>query len=200
MKRFVDIFIASLILIIFSPLMIMVSIIIFFYMGTPIIFMQLRPGLRGNPFYIYKFRTMIDKRDENGVMLPGKFRLTPFGKLLRKYSFDELPQLINVIKGDISLVGPRPLLMEYLHLYTPEQAKRHEVKPGITGWAQVNGRNAIRWEEKFALDNWYVENQSLWLDIKILALTVIKVFKKEGVGAKDHYSMEKFRGVTKKAE
>ena len=142
---------------------------------------QQRPGLNGNPFHVYKFRTMKDERDSNGELLPDHIRLTSFGRFLRKYSLDELPQLFNVVKGDISLVGPRPLLMEYLPLYTKEQAKRHDVRPGVTGWAQVNGRNAIEWEEKFKLDVWYVENQSFLLDIKILYLTIFKVLKSEGI-------------------
>lgn len=163
-------------------------------LGSPILFKQQRPGLHGKPFYLYKFRTMTDERDENGELLPDHLRLTPFGQFLRKYSLDELPQLFNVLKGDISLVGPRPLLMEYLELYTPEQARRHEVKPGITGWAQVNGRNAISWEEKFKLDVWYVDNRTFWLDIKILFLTVIKVLKKEGINQSEYVTMEKFVG------
>ncbi len=166
-------------------------------MGSPIIFKQTRPGLHGKPFNIYKFRTMIDKRDEYGKMLPGKYRLTKIGVVIRKYSLDELPQLFNVIKGDLSLVGPRPLLPEYLSLYTKEQARRHEVKPGITGWAQINGRNAIDWDKKFELDLWYVNNQSIWLDLKILLLTIKKVIKKDGVSAKEHYSMERYKGVSK---
>lgn len=200
MKRVVDVFVACLVIPIALPLMIVISLIIFVTMGSPILFKQTRPGLNGKPFYIFKFRTMMDKRDESGKMLPGKMRLTKIGMRLRKQSLDELPQLFNVIRGDLSLVGPRPLLMEYLNLYTAEQSKRHEVRPGITGWAQVNGRNAISWEEKFKFDNWYVENQSIWLDAKILFLTIIRVFKKDGVGAKDHYSMEKFEGIKRKAE
>lgn len=164
-------------------------------MGHPILFKQIRPGLYGKPISIFKFRTMNDKRDEQGNMLPGKMRLTKLGIFLRKYSLDELPQLFNVLKGELSLVGPRPLLMEYLSIYTEEQARRHEVKPGITGWAQINGRNAINWDEKFKLDIWYVNNLSLALDMKILLLTIIKVVKKDGVSAKEHYSMERFRGM-----
>ena len=158
------------------------------------IFKQRRPGLHGKSFYVYKFRTMTDARDENGNLLPDEVRLTKTGKLIRKLSLDELPQLFNVLKGDISLVGPRPLLMEYLPLYTKEQARRHEVKPGITGWAQVNGRNAISWEEKFEHDVWYVDNQSFWLDIKILFLTVLKVFKSEGINQDGQATIEKFKG------
>lgn len=194
LKRIMDLVGAVAILVIFSPIILLAAAMIQIRMGSPILFKQLRPGLHGKPFYIFKFRTMIEKWDENGKMLPGKYRLTKLGILLRKYSLDELPQLINVIKGELSLVGPRPLLMEYLPLYTKEQARRHDVKPGITGWAQVNGRNAISWEEKFQLDVWYVDHQSLWLDLKILLLTVKKVIKKEGVSAKDHFSMENYRG------
>lgn len=175
--------------------MLVISILIIISMGHPILFKQKRPGLHGKPISIFKFRTMIDKRDEQGNMLPGKMRLTKLGIFLRKYSMDELPQLFNVLKGELSLVGPRPLLMEYLSIYTEEQARRHEVKPGITGWAQINGRNAINWDEKFKLDIWYVNNFSLALDMKILLLTIIKVIKKDGVSAKEHYSMERFRGM-----
>lgn len=195
MKRLFD-FICSLLgIIVLSPVMVVVAILIKIKLGSPVIFKQQRPGLHGKPFYLYKFRTMTDERDENGELLPDHLRLTPFGQFLRKYSLDELPQLFNVLKGDISLVGPRPLLMEYLELYTPEQARRHEVKPGITGWAQVNGRNAISWEEKFKLDVWYVDNQSFWLDLKILFLTAIKVLKSEGISHEGHVTMEKFTGT-----
>ncbi|WHY76631.1 sugar transferase [Neobacillus sp. WH10] len=195
MKRFIDLFGSTILLIIFLPLMLIIGLIIRIRMGSPILFKQIRPGLFGNPFYIYKFRTMIDKKDKDGKMLPGELRLTKLGIFLRKYSLDELPQIFNVIKGDLSLVGPRPLLMEYLQLYTKEQARRHNVKPGITGWAQINGRNLIDWEEKFKLDIWYVQNQSLLLDFKILALTIKKVLKKEGVSAKNHYSMDRYKGM-----
>ncbi|MFT4412566.1 sugar transferase [Fredinandcohnia humi] len=197
MKRVLDCLGACFILLIFSPLMIVIAIIIRINMGSPILFKQTRPGLYGYPFEIFKFRTMIDKRDDLGNILPGKYRLTKIGIFLRKYSLDELPQLFNVIKGDLSLVGPRPLLTEYLTLYTKEQARRHNVKPGITGWAQINGRNAISWDQKFELDLWYVENHTFWLDIKILFLTVKKVIKKDGIGSKEHYSMERYRGITK---
>src|SRR5690554_6701511 len=176
--------------------MIAVAFAIVISMGFPIIFKQIRPGLYENPFQIYKFRTMNDKRDESGKMLPGKHRLTKLGVFLRKYSLDELPQLFNVLKGDLSLVGPRPLLMEYLPIYTEEQKRRHNVKPGITGWAQINGRNEINWNEKFKLDIWYVDNHSLWIDLKILLITMKKVFVKEGVSAKEHYSMEKYKGTS----
>ncbi|MFT9850481.1 sugar transferase [Aneurinibacillus sp. REN35] len=163
-------------------------------LGSPVLFKQKRPGLYGQPFYIYKFRTMTDERDEHGELLPDDIRLTRFGRLLRKLSLDELPQLFNVVKGDISLVGPRPLLMEYLPRYTPRQARRHEVRPGITGWAQVNGRNNISWEEKFELDVWYVENQSFFLDLKILWMTFYKVLRSEGVSKEGHATTTKFMG------
>lgn len=194
MKRAVDFFGASLLTLMLSPIFLIIAITILISEGRPLFFKQIRPGLHGKPFFIYKFRTMNDGRDNNGKLLPGRLRLTKTGKFLRKYSLDELPQLINVIKGDLSLVGPRPLLMEYLHIYTPEQARRHEVKPGITGWAQVNGRNAISWDEKFNLDVWYVENQSFWLDVKILFLTIKKVLNKEGIQAQGHYSMDRYKG------
>ncbi|AMV71884.1 undecaprenyl-phosphate glycosylphosphotransferase [Desulfuromonas sp. DDH964] len=162
--------------------------------GSPVLFRQTRPGLRGRPFEMYKFRTMTNDRDFAGNLLPDDQRLTPFGKFLRSTSLDELPELINVLKGEMSLVGPRPLLMEYLDRYSPEQARRHEVRPGITGWAQVNGRNAISWEEKFKLDVWYVDNRSLWLDIKILWMTFAKVFKREGISQEGQATAEKFQG------
>ncbi|GHH97722.1 putative sugar transferase EpsL [Neobacillus kokaensis] len=169
-------------------------------MGSPVLFKQVRPGLHGKPFVIYKFRTMTDERDSYGELLPEHLRLTSFGSYLRKYSLDELPQLINVIRGDISLVGPRPLKMEYLSLYTPFQAKRHDVKPGITGWAQVNGRNMISWEKRFELDVWYVENRSVLLDFKILVMTFKKVIKSEGINQEGHASMPNFTGTNKGRE
>ena len=163
-------------------------------LGSPVLFIQKRPGLHGEPFNIYKFRSMNDAKDENGNLLPDVDRLPAFGLLLRRLSLDELPQLFNVLKGDISLVGPRALLMEYLPLYSAEQAHRHDVKPGITGWAQVNGRNAISWEEKFSYDLWYVEHYSFLLDLKILWMTLLKVVRSEGVSQSGHVTMEKFRG------
>lgn len=190
----IDLIGSFLLLLILSPLMVTIPIIIFINMGPPILFKQLRTGLKGKPFYLYKFRTMTEKYDEKMNLLPGRLRLTKLGILLRKYSLDELPQLFNVIKGEISLVGPRPLLVEYLPLYTKEQARRHDVKPGITGWAQINGRNAINWDEKFALDLWYIDNHSIYLDLKILVLTFFKVLKKEGIGAENHHSMERYKG------
>jgi sugar transferase EpsL len=169
-----------------------ISLLILFSMGKPIFFRQLRPGLNGKPFEIYKFRTMTDRRDKNGALLPDSERLTGIGGFLRSSSLDELPELINVLKGDMSIVGPRPLLMQYLDRYTPEQARRHEVKPGITGWAQVNGRNAITWEDKFKLDVWYVDNQSLWLDLKIIGMTVLKVLRREGISQPGQATAEEF--------
>lgn len=198
MKRVIDLFGSFILIVFFSPIMIVAAVMIRISMGRPILFKQLRPGLHGKQFLIYKFRSMVDKRDANGNLLPGEMRLTKLGIFLRKYSLDELPQLFNVLKGDLSLVGPRPLLMEYLPLYTNEQARRHEVRPGITGWAQINGRNSISWEEKFRLDVWYVDHQSFFLDLRILLLTILKVFKKEGVRAV--YSMDEYKGVEQKAE
>ncbi|MDW2886770.1 sugar transferase [Exiguobacterium artemiae] len=194
MKRTVD-FIFSLILIIFLfPIIIITAIFVFIFIGKPIIFKQLRPGKNAEPFHVYKFRTMTNEKDSNGELLSDVERLNAHGKLIRKLSLDELPQLFNVLKGDLSLVGPRPLLMEYLPLYNSNQKRRHEVKPGITGWAQINGRNAISWNEKFKLDVWYVENQSLLLDFKILLLTVKKVFISEGISNGNHVTIEKFKG------
>lgn len=193
-KRLIDI-IGSLIgLAITSPIIVAVSIIIYFTMGKPIFFKQLRPGLNGKPFCIYKFRTMLDLRDEDGKLLPDEKRLTTIGKFLRSTTLDELPEFWNVLKGDMSLVGPRPLLMEYLDRYTPEQSRRHNVKPGMTGWAQVNGRNAISWEEKFKLDIWYVDNWNILLDLKIIFLTILKVLKREGISAEGHITMPEFKG------
>ena len=166
-------------------------------LGSPVFFRQTRPGLHGKPFEMVKFRTMTDARDAQGELLPDSERLPPFGRFLRSSSLDELPELWNVLKGEMSLVGPRPLLMEYLPLYTPQQYRRHEVRPGVTGWAQVNGRNAISWEEKFAFDVWYVQNQSFWLDMKILAMTVKKVFVREGISAQGQTTMAKFTGSKK---
>ena len=180
-KRIIDLALAVPAFIFLLPVMICIAVLIRMIMGQSVFFCQKRPGLGGIPFKIYKFRTMNNSYDESGVLLPDSVRLTRFGKFLRSTSFDELPELINVIKGDMSIVGPRPLLMQYLERYTPEQARRHEVKPGLTGWAQVNGRNAMTWEEKFKLDVWYVDNQSLWLDLKIIALTILKIIKREGI-------------------
>lgn len=194
MKRLFDIIIAISALVLLAPILTLTAILIYLNLGSPIIFKQQRPGLFGKPFYIYKFRSMTDKRDKQGILLPDEQRLPPFGALIRQLSLDELPQLLNVIKGDLSLVGPRPLLMEYLPLYSSLQMRRHEVKPGITGWAQVNGRNGISWEEKLGLDVWYVENRSLWLDMKILCLTFAKVIRRDGINQRGNATMEKFRG------
>jgi len=194
MKRLFDIIAAFLILLLASPIMIIIALLVRIKLGAPVIFKQKRPGFQGKPFVLYKFRTMTGEVDNEGLLLPDEVRITPFGKKLRKYSLDELPQLFNVLKGDLSLVGPRPLLMEYLPLYSPEQARRHEVKPGITGWAQVNGRNAITWEEKFKLDVWYVDNQSFWLDMKILWMTFMKVMRSEGINKDGHATMPEFKG------
>jgi len=193
-KRILDFFASLVGLILLSPLLLLTALLIRFKLGTPVLFRQQRPGLHGRPFLVYKFRTMTDARDVDGNLLPDEVRLTSFGRLLRKLSIDELPQLINVLKGELSLVGPRPLLMEYLPLYSPEQARRHNVKPGITGWAQVNGRNALSWEDKFRHDVWYVDNQTFLIDLKILAMTFIKVFKREGISQAGHSTMSKFTG------
>lgn len=179
-----------------TPVMLVVALLVRFKIGSPVLFCQERPGLGGEAFTMFKFRTMTEERDVVGTLLSDQNRLTSFGLFLRSCSLDELPELFNVIKGDMSLVGPRPLLNEYLELYTLEQARRHEVKPGITGWAQVNGRNAISWEEKFELDVWYVDNRSLWLDIKILWMTFAKVFKREGISQDGQATMEKFTGCS----
>lgn len=176
------------------PLVILLAFLTRIKLGRPILFAQIRPGLNGKPFTILKFRTMIDACDSHGNLLSDAERLTPVGRFLRSTSLDELPELFNVLKGDMSLVGPRPLLMEYLERYTPEQARRHEVRPGITGWAQINGRNAITWEEKFELDVWYVDNCSLWLDLRIIFLTIWKVIRREGISAANEATMPKFLG------
>jgi sugar transferase EpsL len=194
LKRLFDIFFSLLLLIIFTPLIIALGLLIRLKMGAPVLFRQLRPGLRGKPFYLFKLRTMSEETDREGNILDDQQRLTILGRQLRKYSLDELPQLFNVLKGDLSFVGPRPLLMSYLERYSPKQARRHEVKPGITGWAQVNGRNVLTWEEKFALDVWYVNNQSFWLDLKILWLTLVKVFNAEGISQEGWATMPEFMG------
>ena len=193
-KSLIDKICSALALLIFAPIIIILSIIIAKKLGKPVLFKQQRPGLHGNIFEMLKFRSMLDANDEQGQPLPDSERLTPFGSKLRNSSLDELPGLWSVLKGDMSLVGPRPLLVEYLPLYSKEQARRHEVKPGITGWAQVNGRNAISWQEKFELDVWYVNNQSLWLDIKILFLTIKKVFVQADISASGEVTMSKFTG------
>lgn len=197
MKRLLDIIIASIALILLSPLYIYVAYKVRKNLGSPVIFRQVRPGLHGKPFEMIKFRTMTDERDEHGNLLPNEQRLPKFGKMLRATSLDEMPELWNVIKGDMSIVGPRPLLMDYLPLYNEEQAKRHKVRPGMTGYAQVNGRNAISWEKKFELDTWYVENRSIWLDFKIMFQTVKKVLIKDGINQSEEVTMTRFLGNKK---
>lgn len=194
LKRAFDIMVSATGLILSSPITLGASVLIAKKLGKPILFRQTRPGEGGKPFQIYKFRTMTDDRDDNGELLPDAQRMTPLGSFIRKSSIDELPQLINVLKGDISLVGPRPLLMEYLPLYNDEQKKRHDVKPGITGWAQINGRNAISWDAKFKLDVWYVENQSFKLDMYIIYKTIVNTIKKKDITAPNHVTTEKFKG------
>ena len=194
MKRLLDISGAAIGLVLLSPVLVIVAVLIWRQMGAPVLFRQTRPGLQGKPFQMIKFRTMRYATDAQGNPLPDAQRLTRLGRFLRASSLDELPELWNVLKGEMSLVGPRPLLMEYLPLYSPEQARRHELRPGVTGWAQVNGRNAISWDQKFALDVWYVENRSLWLDLKIIWLTLRKVFRREGISAAGEATMPKFRG------
>lgn len=194
MKRCLDLVAATAALIVLSPVLVTVAALVRVKLGRPVLFRQERPGLHGRSFEMLKFRTMTDARSGAGELLPDAQRLTPFGKFLRSSSLDELPGLLSILKGDMSLVGPRPLLMEYLPLYSPQQARRHEVRPGLTGWAQVNGRNAIGWDEKFRLDVWYVDNQSLWLDLKIIAMTVLKVVKRTGIAADGEATMQKFRG------
>lgn len=194
MKRLLDILLVLLALLFLWPVMLITAILVLIYHGKPVLFFQVRPGLNSVPFKMFKFRSMTNESDEQGVLLSNEKRLTKFGKFLRHSSLDELPELINVLKGDMSLVGPRPLLMDYLPLYNEYQNRRHEVKPGITGWAQVNGRNNISWNEKFELDVWYVDNRTLLLDVKILFLTVYKVFKKEGITHEGDVAMPRFKG------
>ena len=194
MKRTIDLAVASLVLAMLALPLLLLACLIRYKLGRPILFHQTRPGLHGRPFDMIKFRTMTDARGADGEPLPDRDRLTSFGYSLRATSLDELPELWNVLTGDMSLVGPRPLLMEYLPLYSPEQARRHEVQPGITGWAQVNGRNALTWEEKFRLDVWYVDHRSIWLDLKILWLTVREVLSRAGVNAAGEATMQKFTG------
>ena len=194
MKRALDFLGAGVGLVVFSPVLVVIALLVWLRMGWPVVFRQTRPGLNGVPFRMIKFRTMCDAVDAEGNPLPDAERLTPLGRVLRSSSLDELPELWNVLKGDMSFVGPRPLLMEYLPLYSPEQARRHEMRPGITGWAQVNGRNAISWDEKFALDVWYVDNRTIWLDLRIVWLTLLKVFRREGISAPGEATMAKFKG------
>lgn len=194
-KRIFDVVAALLALVLLSPILIWVALKVRSRLGSPVIFRQRRPGLNGEPFDMIKFRTMLEAYDEHGKPLPNEQRMTPFGKWLRATSLDELPELWNVVKGNMSLVGPRPLRMEYLPLYNAHQARRHEVRPGITGWAQINGRNSLSWEQKFDLDVWYVDNQSFLLDLKILFLTVKKVVVKEGINASEEVTMKPFTGT-----
>lgn len=194
-KRIIDIFLSLFGLIMLSPIFLIVSIMIFLKLGSPILFIQERPGKYGKIFKMTKFRTMLNSTDKDGNLLPNEMRHTKFGKMLRSTSIDELPELLNVLKGDMSLIGPRPLLVEYLPLYNEHQARRHEVRPGITGLAQINGRNSITWEEKFEYDVWYVDNFSLVLDIKIIFKTVLKVFKREDVNQDENITMTKFKGT-----
>lgn len=194
MKRIFDFVFSFVLIILLSPVIFFVGVMVFLTMGRPVLFAQVRPGLKGKPFRIYKFRTMKNLTDQSGNILSDEARLTQAGRFLRRLSLDELPQLFNVVKGDLSFVGPRPLLMEYLPLYTPDQARRHNVRPGITGWAQINGRNVITWEERFKLDVWYVDHENLWMDMKIILLTVLKVVKGEGISAEGCVTMPKFTG------
>jgi len=198
-KRLLDLFLAMFALILCSPLFVTIALLLRLKIGSAVFFCQKRPGLHDQPFTLLKFQTMNDARDAQGDLLPDKARLTRFGSFLRRTSLDELPELFNVLKGDMSLVGPRPLLIQYLSRYSREQARRHEVKPGITGWAQVNGRNALTWQEKFEHDVWYVDHQSLWLDMKILALTVWKIIKQEGINQPGQATAEEFLGTTDKS-
>lgn len=195
MKRFIDVILSAFALLLLAPIIVLLFFLIRIKIDSPVFFRQIRPGLHGLPFQMVKFRTMTDARDAAGNLLSDAERLTRFGRFLRATSLDELPELWNVLRGDMSLVGPRPLLMEYLPLYTPEQTRRHEVRPGITGWAQVNGRNALSWEEKFQLDVWYVDHQSFWLDVKIMLLTVRKVLIRDGISAQNDVTMPRFTGT-----
>lgn len=197
LKRSFDLIAVIPALVMLSPVFIILFILNAIFLGTPVVYRQIRPGLNGAPFSIFKFRTMTEAVDANGVLLGDDARLTSFGRFLRNTSLDELPELFNVLKGDMSLVGPRPLLMQYLPRYTQEQARRHEVKPGMTGWAQVNGRNSITWEQRFQLDIWYIDNWSLALDIKIIFLTILKILKREGISQKGHATMSEFMGSRK---
>ena len=196
-KRVFDLLLSIPVLILVSPVIIVVTLLVRMRLGSPVFFSQLRPGLHARPFYMLKFRTMTNTRGSDGRLLLDDKRMTRLGNFLRRTSIDELPEFVNVFKGDMSLVGPRPLLMQYLDRYTPEQARRHEVKPCITGWAQVNGRNAITWEEKFKLDVWYVDNWSLWLDIKVVAMTIWKILKREGISQPGQATMAEFKGIGK---
>ncbi len=194
-KRVLDLTLAVPLLLVASPLLLAIAALLRLRLGRPVLFRQQRPGLHGRPFTLLKFRTMTEARDASGALLPDAERLPAFGRFLRSTSLDELPELVNVLRGEMSLVGPRPLLMQYLDRYTPEQMRRHEVRPGITGWAQVNGRNALTWEQKFALDIWYVEHLSLWLDLRIMALTVWKILTREGIAEPGQATAQEFQGI-----
>lgn len=193
-KRLFDLIASALALIVLSPVMGLTALLVRIQLGGPILFRQQRPGYKGRPFHIFKFRTMIDRFAPDGSLLPDSERLTRFGRVLRSTSLDELPELFNILRGEMSVVGPRPLLMEYLPLYSAEQARRHDMPPGLTGWAQVNGRNALSWQDKFRLDVWYVDHWSFWLDIKIIFLTLVKVFQREGITQEGQATAEKFTG------
>ncbi len=193
-KRIFDLLAAGLGLVLISPLLLILALLVRLFHGAPVLFRQQRPGFRGAPFKLYKFRTMTDERDQQGQLLPDGKRLTRLGRALRATSLDELPELVNVLRGEMSWVGPRPLLMQYLARYNPEQTRRHDVLPGITGWAQINGRNALTWEDKFRLDVWYVDHWSFWLDLKIIALTLLKVVRREGISQPGYVSAEEFMG------
>jgi lipopolysaccharide/colanic/teichoic acid biosynthesis glycosyltransferase len=193
-KRLFDLFVTVLLIVVLAPFVLLVALLVRINLGSPVLFRQQRPGQHGKPFTILKFRTMTDAHTLDGTLLPDSERLTAFGRLLRSTSLDELPELINVLKGEMSLVGPRPLLLHYLELYTPEQMRRHEVMPGVTGWAQINGRNELSWEGKFAMDVWYVDHLSFWLDFKILALTFMKVAKREGINQQGQATIQEFKG------
>lgn len=197
LKRSLDFLLSLIGLLLLSPLLLLIAILILIKLGGPIFFTQIRPGIHGEPFTIIKFRSMTNEKDKEGKLLPNEKRVTPFGQALRSTSLDELPELINVLKGDMSLVGPRPLVMEYIPYFSEEQNRRHYVKPGITGWAQVNGRNAIDWDKKLELDVWYVDNQSIWLDIKILWMTVIKVIRRDDITHEGHVGMPRFDDYVK---
>lgn len=199
-KRLVDVLVAALALLLLSPVIVVTALAVARKMGRPVFFRQVRPGLHGAPFGMIKFRTMRDAVGADGSLLPDAERLTPLGQWLRATSLDELPELWNVLNGEMSLVGPRPLLMQYLPLYSPEQARRHLVRPGVTGWAQVNGRNGLSWEEKFALDVWYVDNRSFWIDLRILALTALKVVRRDGISAAGDATMPAFTGSGKRED
>jgi len=196
-KRLMDILGATAALLLTAPLLVLVAVLVRATLGRPVLYKQMRPGLYGKPFQMLKFRTMTDTRDDAGKLLPDSARLGAVGRFLRATSLDELPELWNVLVGDMSIVGPRPLLMEYLPLYSPTQMRRHELRPGITGWAQVNGRNALSWEQKFDHDVWYVDHRTLWLDIKIILLTIYRVLRSDGITQPGHVSAEKFRGSAK---